>query len=117
MGIRSYIRDRKQVKASRATESGIPSSWDPASNWDANSVHWESTDAPRPPSPSNKELMDRKKPFTPVGPDYVATEKIAPHLRHNFPEQYGLSDSKSRKPVPRPKPVPPSDRLSSYGDE
>jgi hypothetical protein len=24
MGIRSYIRDRKQVKASRATESGIP---------------------------------------------------------------------------------------------
>jgi hypothetical protein len=24
MGIRSYIRDRKQVKASRATESGVP---------------------------------------------------------------------------------------------
>jgi hypothetical protein len=24
MGIRSYIRDRKQVRASRATESGVP---------------------------------------------------------------------------------------------
>ena len=119
MGIRSYIRDRKQVKASRATESGIPnwtekymsseSSWDPASSWDAKSVNWESID--EEPKPKREEPKKSEKP------EYVATEKLLPHSRHNFPEQYGLSDSESRKPVPRRKLVPPSDRLSSYGDE
>ena len=38
MGIRSYIRDRKQVKASRATESGIPAS-NNTSDWDAPIKH------------------------------------------------------------------------------
>jgi hypothetical protein len=43
MGIRSYIRDRKQVKASRATESGNPTSpsdWIPdTSDWGAPVKH------------------------------------------------------------------------------
>jgi hypothetical protein len=47
MGIRSYVRDRKQVNASRATDSGQP-------DWD--------TPTHTVGSPSNKELMDRKKP-------------------------------------------------------
>jgi hypothetical protein len=71
MGLEKFVRSRKAVTAMRATESGRPSSWDPASNWDANSVHWGSTDAPRPPSPSNQELMDRKKPFRPTGSEPV----------------------------------------------
>lgn len=32
MGIRSYVRNRKPVTASRATESGVPSAWDSVAN-------------------------------------------------------------------------------------
>jgi hypothetical protein len=57
MGIRTFIRPRKAVTASRATESGRPD------NWDAPYSH--------PAGPSNKELMDRKKPRMPKGSEPV----------------------------------------------
>ncbi len=56
MGL-SFVRPRKAVTASRATESGRPDSWD--------------TPTDTVGSPSNQELMDRKKPFRPVGSEAV----------------------------------------------
>lgn len=96
MGL-SFVRPRKAVTASRATESGKPASWDPASSWDANSVNWGSNDAPRTPSPSNQELMDRKKPFRPVGSEAV--------------------DSTTSNYVERGAPKGNEYRLTSYGDD
>jgi len=63
MGLEKFVRSRKAVTAMRATESGRPDNWDPASNWDANSVNWGSTDAPRSPSP--------RKPVKSAGPESV----------------------------------------------
>jgi hypothetical protein len=60
MGLAKFVRPRKQVTAMRATESGKPDDWDAPSH----SIHGDS-------SPSNKELMDRKKPKRPVGPESV----------------------------------------------
>lgn len=48
MGIRSYIRDRKQVKASRATESGMPDN----ASWTANIENWGK------PDPEHVRKMD-----------------------------------------------------------
>jgi hypothetical protein len=47
MGIRSYIRDRKQVKASRATESGIP-----AASFESSLDNWGK------PDPEHVKKMD-----------------------------------------------------------
>ena len=51
MGL-SFVRPRKAVTAMRATESGKPDNWDTPTNTQG--------------SPSNQELMDRKKPFRPT---------------------------------------------------
>ena len=56
MGL-SFVRGRKAVTAMRATESGKPDNWDANPNTQG--------------SPSNKELMDRKKPFRPTGSEPV----------------------------------------------
>jgi hypothetical protein len=56
MGL-SFVRGRKAVTAMRATESGRPDSWDANPNTQG--------------SPSNQELMDRKKPFRPTGSEPV----------------------------------------------
>ena len=53
MGLSKFVRPRKQVTAMRATESGKPDNWD--------------TPTDSQGGPSNKELMDRKKPFRPTG--------------------------------------------------
>ena len=98
MGLSKFVRPRKQVTAMRATESGKPASWDPASTWDADSVNWGSTDAPRTPSPSNQELMDRKKPFRPGNYDSVPSS--------------GSSGYEERKA-----PKGNEYRLTSYGDD
>jgi hypothetical protein len=54
MGLLKYVRDRKQVKASRAGE------WSP-NEWTApkTTVDWD-TPSPTPKGPSNKELMAAK---------------------------------------------------------
>ncbi len=54
MGLLKYVRDRKQVKASRAGE------WSP-NEWTApkTTVDWD-TQSPTPKGPSNKELMAAK---------------------------------------------------------
>jgi hypothetical protein len=56
MGL-SFVRGRKAVTAMRATESGRPDNWDTPTNTQG--------------SPSNQELMDRKKPFRPTGSESV----------------------------------------------
>jgi hypothetical protein len=56
MGL-SFVRPRKAVTAMRATESGKPDNWDTPTNTQG--------------SPSNQELMDRKKPFRPTGSEPV----------------------------------------------
>jgi hypothetical protein len=56
MGL-SFVRGRKAVTAMRATESGKPDNWDTPTNTQG--------------SPSNQELMDRKKPFRPTGSEPV----------------------------------------------
>ncbi len=57
MGLEKFVRTRKAVTAMRATESGRPDSWDANPNTQG--------------SPSNQELMDRKKPFRPTGSEPV----------------------------------------------
>jgi hypothetical protein len=57
MGLSKFVRPRKQVTAMRATESGKPDNWDTPTNTQG--------------SPSNQELMDRKKPFRPTGSESV----------------------------------------------
>ena len=56
MGL-NFVRGRKAVTAMRATESGRPDNWDTPTNTQG--------------SPSNQELMDRKKPFRPTGSESV----------------------------------------------
>jgi hypothetical protein len=82
MGL-SFVRPRKAVTAMRATESGIPDNWDTPTNTQG--------------SPSNNELMDRKKPFRPVGSESV--------------------DSTTSTHVERKAPAGNEYRLRSYGDD
>ena len=82
MGL-SFVRGRKAVTAMRATESGIPDSWNANPNTQG--------------SPSNQELMDRKKPFRPVGPESV--------------------DSSTSNYEERKAPAGNETRLRSYGDD
>jgi hypothetical protein len=80
MGLSKFVRPRKQVTASRATESGQP-------DWD--------TPTHTVGSPSNKELMDRKKPFRPTGSESVNSttsnyeERKAPAGNENRLRSYG----------------------------
>lgn len=82
MGL-SFVRGRKAVTAMRATESGRPDNWDANPNTQG--------------SPSNKELMDRKKPFRPTGSEPVNST---------------TSNSEERRA-----PKGNEYRLSSYGDD
>ena len=79
MGMFNFVRTRKAVSASRATESGVPDSW----NTTADTVG----------SPSNKELMDRKKPFTPGNYDSVDSSGSSSSLESSAkkdPNKYRL---------------------------
>jgi hypothetical protein len=82
MGL-SFVRGRKAVTAMRATESGRPDSWDTPTNTQG--------------SPSNQELMDRKKPFRPTGSEPV--------------------NSTTSNYVERKAPAGNEYRLRSYGDD
>jgi len=82
MGLSKFVRPRKQVTASRATESGQP-------DWDA-PTHTVG-------SPSNKELMDRKKP-KPLG-------------------NYDSVNSTTSNYEERKAPAGNEYRLRSYGDD
>ena len=82
MGL-SFVRGRKAVTAMRATESGKPDNWDTPTNTQG--------------SPSNQELMDRKKPFRPTGSEPVNT------TTSNYEE--------------RKAPAGNEYRLRSYGDD
>jgi len=83
MGLSKFVRPRKQVTAMRATESGKPDNWDTPTNTQG--------------SPSNKELMDRKKPFRPTGSESV--------------------DSSTSNYEERKAPAGNEYRLRSYGDD
>jgi hypothetical protein len=82
MGL-NFVRGRKAVTAMRATESGKPDNWDANPNTQG--------------SPSNKELMDRKKPFRPTGSEPVKS------TTSNYEE--------------RKAPAGNEYRLRSYGDD
>jgi hypothetical protein len=80
MGL-NFVRGRKAVTAMRATESGRPDNWDTPTNTQG--------------SPSNQELMDRKKPFRPTGSESVNSstsnyeERKAPAGNENRLRSYG----------------------------
>jgi hypothetical protein len=86
MGLLNYVRARKAVKASRAGE------WSPA-EWmePKRTVEWD-TPTDTKGSPSNQELMDRKKPFRPVGPASVdSSNNTTPQRAAEYdPHKYRL---------------------------
>ena len=86
MGLLSYVRARKAVKASRAGE------WSPA-EWTApqRTVEW-GTPTDTQGSPSNQELMDRKKPFRPTGSEPVnSSNNTVPERAAEYdPHKYRL---------------------------
>ena len=73
MGLEKFVRARKAVTAMRATESGKPDNWDTPTNTQG--------------SPSNQELMDRKKPFRPKGSEPVnSTNKTSNYVERSAPK-------------------------------
>ena len=86
MGLLNYVRARKAVKASRAGE------WSPA-EWTAPQRTFEwGTPTDTQGSPSNQELMDRKKPFRPTGSEPVnSSNNTVPERAAEYdPHKYRL---------------------------
>jgi hypothetical protein len=96
MGIRSYIRDRKQVKASRATESGRP----PAS-FESSLDNWGT------PDPEHVKKMD-------------ALYEQHMHASREKRKAKEAEAEERNKPTPKAKVIPtPSDdsRMRYLGDD
>jgi hypothetical protein len=97
MGLLNYVRARKAVKASRAGEWS-PAEWIPpkrtvefVSKSEHDNYNWD-TPTDTKGSPSNQELMDRKKPFRPVGPESVdSSNNTTPQRKAEYdPHKYRL---------------------------